>query len=201
MVAACNENPTTPPPQVERRALDPIYVIYPHLSAPGPVVLRCGFIVGPDSSWTLESARVRLDDYHIIVEGTAIRLAGVTTGTSAARFDSVTLTTAPLLEPTRYDLIVGELKDDLWIHDGYPPQASYMMALGGICPPHITMYSCYQFEPVHPAALAARGWLVENWPALTGCASAVLYAEILGRVSCTPLGEDNAFAFRKVMLR
>jgi hypothetical protein len=144
---------------------------------------------------------VRLDGYKIIVEGTAIRPVGATACGSVARFDSVTFTTPPLLEPTRYDLIAGELKDDLWIHPAYPPQGAWMIAVGGICPPHISMQSCYQFTPVHSAARAARGWLVEGWPPLTGCRSALLYAEFSGRVTCWPLGEDNALAVRKVVLR
>ncbi len=201
LIAACDHDSTRPAPQVERRALEVVYVIHPGRMTPGPARLRCGFIVGPDSCWTIESIGARLDGYSLIVEGTAVRPAGATGCDSVARFDSVTLTTPPLLEPTRYDLIAGDLHDDLWVHPDFSPQGEWLVAVGGICPPHISMQSCYQFTPVHPAALAAHGWLVENWPALTGCVSAQLYAEFRGRVSCSPLGEDNALAVRKVILK
>jgi hypothetical protein len=200
-MVACDDKSTNPEPQVERRALDVVYVIHPGRTTPGPVVLRCGFIVGPDSCWTLESVQARLDGYTVIVEGSAVRPAGAAECGSVARFDSIILTTPPLLQHTRYDLVAGALHDDLWIHPDYPPQGEWLMALGGICPPHISMQECYQFTPLYPGALAARGWLVENWPALSNCMSAQLYAQMDGRYVCYRLGDDNALIVRKVVRR
>lgn len=198
---ACNDNSTNPSPQLQRRAIDVVYVIHPGRTTPGPVTLRCGFIVGPDSCWTLESVQARLDGYNVIVEGIAVHPAGTVAYGSAARFDSVMLTTPPLLQHTRYDVIAGPLHDDLWIHPEYPPQEEWLMAVGGICPPLSSTQSCYQFTPEYPGATAAHGCLIENWPALTHCMSAKLYAEFAGRVSCQPYGNDNAMIVRSVAPR
>lgn len=197
---ACDDTPTGRSTDVARRALEFAYVIHPGRTTPGRVLLRCGVLVGPDSCWTIESARARLDGYMVVVEGTAVRAFPHVDCGRAARYDTLSLETPPLLETARYDLVAGDLVDDLWIHPDYEIAQRWLVARGSICPPHITTLSCYHFVPSHPAREIAGGWLVRDWPPPTRCISAALYAEILGWGDCTPgSGEDNLLAVRRVV--
>jgi hypothetical protein len=179
LVATSCEKPATAPEPL-RHPLEFEYIIQPARIQPDvPFTVRAGVLVGPDGCWKIESAAIRKVGYEIRVEGTAIYAPDGGACAQVVVYDTLVLEGPPLHEVTRYDLIAGSLTDDIYVHPDYVDERPTLIAYGGICPPLITTYSAYVFQPRYPGSTVAGGWL-DNPPPLDRCIQVLLYGEVVG---------------------
>jgi hypothetical protein len=189
LAAACDEYPGDPrpsPPGPPRQPIEFVWMIHPGRAIAGPVHVQFGVRVGPHSCWRLEAVVARLDGLVLQFEGTAVAdVAGPCA--AVVVYDTVAVTTPALLTSHYYDLAAGDLVDYVMIWPDSVTPAPRLVARGSICPPLTTTIPCYRFEVWHPRQDLAGGWIA-NWPALTGCISAQLWAEILSPQACGRYG-------------